>query len=161
MIAPARLTLCSLPAATSTPTEPSTRNRVGRCSKRSTSFSSAVAPDEFLFERRDWWVTQIKALGDFYLKAQFGAGPVDYKNYRTTITLNGEKARDNYRQETDTISRLVYGFATAYMLTGDDRYLEGAEKGTEYLREHMRFHDADENIVYWYHGIDVHGGTRG
>jgi mannose/cellobiose epimerase-like protein (N-acyl-D-glucosamine 2-epimerase family) len=117
-------------------------------------------PDEFLFERRDWWVKQIKSLGDFYLKAQFGAGPVDYRNYRTTITLTGEKARDNYRQETDTISRLVYGFATAYMLTGDDRYLEGAEKGTEYLREHMRFHDADENIVYWYHGIDVHGARE-
>jgi mannose/cellobiose epimerase-like protein (N-acyl-D-glucosamine 2-epimerase family) len=114
-------------------------------------------PDEYLPERRDWWVKQIRSLGDFYLKAQFGAGPVDYADYRTTITLTGEKARDNYRQETDTISRLVYGFATAYLLTGDDRYLEGAEKGTEYLREHMRFHDAEEGIVYWYHGIDVHG----
>jgi mannose/cellobiose epimerase-like protein (N-acyl-D-glucosamine 2-epimerase family) len=114
-------------------------------------------PDEFLFERRDWWVKQIGSLGDFYLKAQFGAGPVDYANYRTTIKLTGEKAADNYRQETDTISRLVYGFATAYLLTGDDRYLEGAEKGTEYLRDHMRFSDADENIVYWYHGIDIHG----
>jgi mannose/cellobiose epimerase-like protein (N-acyl-D-glucosamine 2-epimerase family) len=114
-------------------------------------------PDEYLVEKRDWWVKQIRSLGDFYLKAQFGAGPVDYRDYRTTITLTGEKSRDNYRQETDTISRLVYGFATAYMLTGDDRYLEGAEKGTEYLRDHMRFHDADEDIVYWYHGIDVHG----
>jgi mannose/cellobiose epimerase-like protein (N-acyl-D-glucosamine 2-epimerase family) len=113
--------------------------------------------DEYLFERRDWWVLQIKSLGDFYLKAQFGDGPVDYANYRTTITLTGAKARDNYRQETDTISRLVYGFASAYLLTGDDRYLEGAEKGTEYLREHMRFYDAEENIVYWYHGVDVHG----
>jgi mannose/cellobiose epimerase-like protein (N-acyl-D-glucosamine 2-epimerase family) len=114
-------------------------------------------PDEYLVERRDWWVKQINSLGDFYLKAQFGAGAVDYTDYRTTITLTGEKARDNYRQETDTISRLVYGFATAYLLTGDDRYLEGAEKGTEYLRGHMRFHDAEEGIVYWYHGIDVHG----
>src|SRR5947209_16678498 len=35
-------------------------------------------PDEYLVERRDWWVRQIKSLGDFYLKAQFGAGPVDY-----------------------------------------------------------------------------------
>lgn len=113
--------------------------------------------DEFLFERRDWWVKQIRSLGDFYLKAQFAGAPVDYENYRTTIKLTGEKATDNYRQETDTISRLVYGFATAYMLTGDDRYLDGAEKGTEYLREHMRFHDAEENIVYWYHGIDIHG----
>ena len=74
-----------------------------------------------------------------------------------TITLTGEKAQDRYRQETDTISRLVYGFASAYLLTGDDRYLEGAEQGTEYLREHMRFYDLDENIVYWYHGIDVEG----
>jgi mannose/cellobiose epimerase-like protein (N-acyl-D-glucosamine 2-epimerase family) len=117
-------------------------------------------PDEYLFERRDWWVRQIRSLGDFYLKAQFGAGPVDYRDYRTTITLTGEKSRDNYRQETDTISRLVYGFATAYLLTGDDRYLEGAEKGTAYLRDHMRFHDAEENIVYWYHGIDVHGARE-
>jgi mannose/cellobiose epimerase-like protein (N-acyl-D-glucosamine 2-epimerase family) len=114
-------------------------------------------PGEYLFERPDWWVRQIRALGDFYLKAQFPSGKVDYTDYRTTIKLTGEKAADNYRQETDTISRLVYGFASAYLLTGDDRYLEGAEKGTEYLRAHMRFEDLDENIVYWYHGIDVHG----
>ena len=102
-------------------------------------------------------LSQIQALGDFYLKAQFGDEVVNYDNYRTTITLSGEKAVDRYRQETDTISRLVYGFASAYLLTGDDRFLEGAEKGTEYLREHMRFYDLDENIVYWYHGIDVAG----
>ena len=110
-----------------------------------------------MFEKQDWWVRQIESLGDFYLHAQFGDEPVDYDNYRTTITLTGEKAQDRYRQETDTISRLVYGFASAYLLTGDDRFLEGAEKGTEYLREHMRFYDLDENIVYWYHGIDVEG----
>ncbi len=115
--------------------------------------------DEFFPERSGWWVDQIRQLGDFYLKAQFGPGQVDYKNYRTTITLTGEKESDNYRQETDTISRLVYGFASAFLLTGDDRYLEGAEKGTEYLREHMRFYDVDEKIIYWYHGIDV-SGTR-
>lgn len=117
-------------------------------------------PDDFVFERPDWWVKQIAEIADFFLKAQFQGGPVDYTNYRTTIKLSGEKAADNYRQETDTISRLVYGFASAYMLTGDDRYLEGAERGTEYLRDHMRFHDADENIVYWYHGIDIHGDSE-
>ncbi|OGO31471.1 MAG: N-acyl-D-glucosamine 2-epimerase [Chloroflexi bacterium RBG_16_54_11] len=114
-------------------------------------------PDEYVVEGPDWWVKQIRQLGDFYLEAQFPDGKVNYDNYRTTITLTGDKASDNYRQETDTISRLVYGFATAYMLTGDDRYLEGAERGTEYLREHMRFYDTDENIIYWYHGIDVKG----
>ena len=114
-------------------------------------------PDEYLPEKQDWWINQIRELGDFYLRAQFPDGQVNYDNYRTTISLTGEKAADNYRQETDTISRLVYGFASAYMLTGDERYLKGAEGGTEYLREHMRFYDPDENIVYWYHGIDVRG----
>jgi mannose/cellobiose epimerase-like protein (N-acyl-D-glucosamine 2-epimerase family) len=117
-------------------------------------------PAEYLFERQDWWVRQVRSLGDFYLKAQFGSAGVDYNQYRTTIKLSGEKPADNYRQETDTISRLVYGFASAYLLTGDDRYLEGAEKGTAYLREHMRFFDVDEGIVYWYHGIDVHGSRE-
>ena len=112
---------------------------------------------EFGSETNDWWIRQIRSLGDFYLKAQFPSDPIDYANYRTTIKLTGEKAKDNYRQETDTISRLVYGFASAYLLTGDDRYLEGAEKGTDYLRDHMRFYDNEEGIVYWYHGIDVHG----
>ena len=112
---------------------------------------------EYFFEKQDWWIKQIQALGEFYLTAQFGDEDIDYRNYRTTITLTGEKPEDHYRQETDTISRLVYGFASAYMLTGDDRFLEAADKGTEYLREHMRFYDLDENIVYWYHGIDVHG----
>ena len=117
-------------------------------------------PGEYFFERQDWWIQQIKSLADFYLRAQFGDQDVDYANYRTTIRLDGEKPKDNYRQETDTISRLVYGLASAYLLTGDDRYLEGAEKGTEYLRDHMRFYDKDENIVYWYHGIDVHGNRE-
>jgi mannose/cellobiose epimerase-like protein (N-acyl-D-glucosamine 2-epimerase family) len=114
-------------------------------------------PQEYTFEKQDWWVDQIRSLGEFYLRAQFGDEEINYDNYRTTVTLTGERARDRYRQETDTISRLVYGFASAYLLTGEDRFLEAAEKGTEYLREHMRFYDLDENIVYWYHGIDVEG----
>jgi mannose/cellobiose epimerase-like protein (N-acyl-D-glucosamine 2-epimerase family) len=117
----------------------------------------AARPDEYGFEKRDWWVRQIRALGEFYLRAQFGGNEVNYDDYRTIIKVTGEKDKDNYRQETDTISRLVYGFASAYMLTGDDRFLEAAEKGTEYLREHMRFYDVDENIIYWYHGVDVAG----
>jgi mannose/cellobiose epimerase-like protein (N-acyl-D-glucosamine 2-epimerase family) len=113
--------------------------------------------EEYRFEAQDWWVNQIESLGDFYLHAQFGEDEIDYNNYRTTITLTGEKETDIYRQETDTISRLVFGFASAYMLTGKESFLEAAEKGTEYLRQHMRFYDLDENIVYWYHGIDVRG----
>ena len=113
--------------------------------------------NEYVFEKQDWWVKQINCLGKFYLKAQFGEGEYDYRKYRTTLSLSGAQSTTNFRQETDTISRLVYGFASAFAITGDDSFLEAAERGTEYLREHMRFVDSDEGIVYWYHGIDVQG----
>ncbi|MBE9045209.1 AGE family epimerase/isomerase [Pleurocapsales cyanobacterium LEGE 10410] len=112
---------------------------------------------EYVFEKQDWWVHQINSLGNFYLKSQFGDGEFNYRHYRTSLALSGQKSQVSFRQETDTISRLVYGFATAFMMTGNDSFLKAAERGTEYLREHMRFEDTDEGIVYWYHGIDVRG----
>ncbi|WP_036478935.1 AGE family epimerase/isomerase [Myxosarcina sp. GI1] len=109
---------------------------------------------EYLFEKPDWWIKQIKQLADFYLKSQFDDGEINYDKYRTSISLMGAKDGST-RQETDTISRLVYGFASAYMLTGEERYLEAAEKGTEYLHDNMRFLDESEEICYWYHGVDI------
>ncbi len=113
--------------------------------------------EDYVFESPNWWVQQVRSLACFYLNAQFGDGEIDYRNYRTNLSLSGVRSQVNFRQETDTISRLVYGFATAFLLTGEDQFLEAAEKGTEYLRDHMRFLDLDEGIVYWYHGIDVQG----
>jgi mannose/cellobiose epimerase-like protein (N-acyl-D-glucosamine 2-epimerase family) len=110
----------------------------------------------YRFEEPTWWVNQIESLARFYKRAQFGDGPVDFRNYRTLLRLGCEKTASHV-QETDTISRLVYGMASAYMLTGNDSYLEVAEAGTEYLREHMRFVDYDEDVVYWYHGLLVDG----
>ena len=52
---------------------------------------------------------------------------------------------------------MIFGMASTYLLTGEDIYLEAAEKGTQYLRDHMRFYDVDEKVAYWYHGIDVKG----
>jgi len=112
---------------------------------------------EYVFEKQDWWIQQIDALGKFYLKAQFGDGEYDYRKYRTNLDLSGKASSTNFRQETDTISRLVYGFATAFMMTGNDSFLKAAENGTQYLRDHMRYVDTDEGIVFWYHGIDVDG----
>lgn len=111
---------------------------------------------EYRFEKQDWWLNQIKQLADFYIKAQFGDGEIDYRNYRTHLTAGGQHEGD-FRQETDTISRLVYGFASAYMITGEDRYLEAAEKGTQYLRDHFRCVDSGDDTCYWYHAIDVNG----
>ncbi|HEU5270132.1 MAG TPA: AGE family epimerase/isomerase, partial [Jatrophihabitans sp.] len=36
-------------------------------------------------------------------------------------------------------------------------FLAVAEAGTEYLREHMRFVDIEDDVVYWYHGIKLDG----
>jgi mannose/cellobiose epimerase-like protein (N-acyl-D-glucosamine 2-epimerase family) len=110
-------------------------------------------PTEFVFEKPDWWVRQIQELGNFYFRAQFGDGPVDYRNYRTMLDLYGRQIEAT-RQETDTISRLIYGFASAYLLTGDERFLTAAEKGSDYLRDHFCAVDAAEGTCYWYHAVD-------
>ncbi len=117
------------------------------------------APGKYRHEEQDWWINQVRSIGDCFLRWQFGypKNEIDYKEYRTFLNLAGTKKTDDYLQETDTISRLVYGFASAFNLTGEDRFLEGAEKGTEYLRDHMRFYDTDEDLIYWYHGIKVTG----
>ncbi len=115
-------------------------------------------PGIYRHEEPDWWINQIDSIAHSYLNWQFNhpLAPIDYSKYRTMLHLGGAKKGD-YLQETDTISRLVFGFASAYLLTGKEEFLEGAEKGTEYLRDHMRFYDADEDIVYWYHGLKVEG----
>ncbi|WP_202798543.1 AGE family epimerase/isomerase [Microcoleus vaginatus] len=117
------------------------------------------APENYRHEEPDWWIKQVRSIADCYLKWQFGYPnqPIDYKEYRTMLNLSGSKKQDDYLQETDTVSRLVYGFASAFLMTGEDRFLEAAEKGTEYLRDHMRFYDPDENLIYWYHGVRVKG----
>ena len=87
-------------------------------------------PGVYRHEEPDWWIKQIHSIGTNYLKWQFNypEEEIDYRNYRTFLQLSGEKKGD-YLQETDTISRLVYGFASAYLLTGEEPFLEAAEKG--------------------------------
>lgn len=113
-------------------------------------------PGDYRFEAQDWWINQIRQLGEFYLKAQFPDGNIDFHQYRTHLTLEGQKI-DSTRQEVDTISRMIYGFASAYLMTGDDRFLEVAENGTDYLRDHLRAVDEKKDIVYWYHATDIQG----
>lgn len=123
----------------------------------------AAEPNEdYRYLEPGWWVTQIDSIASSYLKWQFGfpGQTIDYKNYRTLINLSGAKQEHDYLQETDTISRMVYGMASAYMLTGKDEYLEAAEKGSDYLRDKMRFVDSDTGMIYWYHGMKVSSGGR-
>jgi len=109
---------------------------------------------------KGWWIKQIDEIAAAYCKWQFNAPEevIDYNNYRTLISLTGGKKDEDYLQETDTISRMVYGMACAYMLTGKELYLDAAEKGTEYLRDKMKFTDTDTGLIYWYHGQKVGKG---
>lgn len=118
--------------------------------------------DELRYTEQGWWIRQIDSIATSYIKWQFNAPaePIDYHNYRTLISLTGGKKEADYLQETDTISRMVYGMASAYMLTGKDEFLEAAEKGTEYLRDKMRFVDTDTGMIYWYHGQKVSAGGQ-
>lgn len=112
--------------------------------------------DHLRFEEQDWWITQIKQLLNFYLEAQFNLDEgetIDFRNFRTDLSAEGKKL--NGQQNLDTISRLVYGFASAYMLTGDERALEAAVKGTEYMQRHFRFRNSTEGICYWYSQINL------
>ena len=118
---------------------------------------------KYRFEEPDWWIKQAKSIAEFFVHAQFDKigdeVQVNYDTYRTDISMTGLR-HSSFRQETDTISRMIYGLASTYMLTGEEIFLEAAEVGSKYLHDHMRFYDTDENVVYWYHGIDVKDGRE-
>jgi anti-anti-sigma factor len=116
------------------------------------TFPGARAQD-FVFEKPDWWVKQIWHMADFYYRVEFGDGDPDWRQYRVGVDMTGHKIGD--RQETDTISRLIYGLSTAYHMTGEDRFLKAAETGVEYLRDHLRNVDTAEKVTYWFHAIEI------
>jgi mannose/cellobiose epimerase-like protein (N-acyl-D-glucosamine 2-epimerase family)/ABC-type transporter Mla MlaB component len=105
----------------------------------------------------DWWRHQICELADFYLKhlsagdEQLGA---DYSCYRTYLQGDGKSIEDG-RQETAVLSRLVYGFATAYLLSGQRRYWLAAVQGSDYLIHHFCQRDHEPGLAYWIHGIEL------
>ncbi|GAA2708253.1 AGE family epimerase/isomerase [Actinoplanes palleronii] len=119
--------------------------------------------DEYRFESPDWWQRQVRAIGDFYLQAEFGGAGAgyDYHGYRTDLSMLGTKTKA-VRQETDTMSRMVYGLATSYLLSGGQAYLDAAIAGADYLIEHFCAVDRSQQIAYWYHAIDIapDGGER-
>lgn len=112
--------------------------------------------DKLRFEDQDWWIKQIQQLLNFYLESEFNlseGNEIDWLNYRTDLSSDGKKL--DGVQNLDTISRLIYGFATAYMMTGDPRALEAAEKGCEYMQKHFRHRNSAEGFCYWYSEIDI------
>ena len=53
---------------------------------------------DFVFERPNWWVKQIRELATFYLRAEFGDGEIDYRDYRTSIDISGRSNLATFRR---------------------------------------------------------------
>lgn len=96
----------------------------------------------YLFETDHWWLTQIERLADGWLDIMFGDrrdyGVADFAElYRTRLNILGFPT-DDVTQEMATLSRLIYGLSSAYLLTGDERYRKAAAAGVRYQRESFR-----------------------
>jgi mannose/cellobiose epimerase-like protein (N-acyl-D-glucosamine 2-epimerase family) len=117
---------------------------------------------ERLAHHPSWWRNQIIELADFYLRHLFGSSEqpkLDFFRYRTSLSLDGDALTDG-RQESAVLSRLVYGFATAYLMTGRPVYLEAAQAGSAYLAEHFCQTDGADGLTYWVHGLEFQQDGR-
>ena len=117
----------------------------------------------YLFEHTHWWKTQIEAMANKWLDVLFGDKRTyaldDFSAmYRTTLSIEGQPTNDD-TQEMATLSRLIYGLSSAYLLGGDERYFQAAKAGVDYQRETFRSYSADGRFCFWLHARkrDRHG----
>ncbi len=110
---------------------------------------------DYVFEDADWWSSMAKELSKFWIKSQFaGTEPMNAALYRTNVTKSGQKRDESVNlQETTTLSRLVYGLSSTYIMTADPKALEGATALVDYQRDTMRYQSADGKYVYWAHAV--------
>ncbi len=111
--------------------------------------------DNYIFEKGHWWLTQINALGNTWLDYLFGdAKTYDFSKYRTNIGITGLPSDDKL-QECATLSRLIYGLSSAYLLTGCERFLNAATEGVKYQREKFRSLSHDGKHIFWAYGRKI------
>lgn len=114
----------------------------------------------YLFEETHWWLTQITALADQWLLNIFGvSNTFDFTNYQTNLSYIGSKTA-NPIQECATLSRLIYGLASAYLMTGNERYYQAAKNGVEYQRDTFRTESHDGSFIVWAHAFDKEIGRK-
>jgi len=114
------------------------------------------APEgKFLFEQTHWWLVQIARLADTWLGYLFPNKMTyeidDFKLYQTNLNIIGLRTDDNL-QESSTLSRLIYGLSSAYLLTGCESYLSAARAGVQYQRETFRCLTSDGKHCFWASG---------
>lgn len=113
------------------------------------------ADGKFLFEETHWWLTQISRFADTWLGYLFPNKQTyeidDFALYQTNLNIIGLPVDDNI-QECATLSRLIYGLSSAYLLTGCERYLSAARAGVHYQRETFRSLTHDGKHCFWAFG---------
>lgn len=114
-------------------------------------------PGEFLFEHNThWWLSQLRTMADEWLEDLFGASR-DYevsdfaKLYRTNLNIYGGLTDEDI-QVMATLSRLIYGLSSAYLLLGDTRFLRAAKAGVEFQRTAFRSLSHDGRTIVWSYG---------
>jgi hypothetical protein len=116
----------------------------------------------YLFENTHWWITQTSRLADRWLDELFGSKQSfvidDMALYRTNLNITGAPTDDNI-QECATLSRLIYGLSSAYLLTGGSRYLSAATAAVQYQRLMFRQLTHDGQHCFWAFGM--RRGTQG
>jgi mannose/cellobiose epimerase-like protein (N-acyl-D-glucosamine 2-epimerase family) len=113
-------------------------------------------PDRFLFEETHWWLTQTSRVADAWLDDLFNDARSyradDFSAlYRTNLNILGGHTDDNL-QATATLSRLIYGLSSSYLLTGDNRYRVAAAAGVEFQRSAFRSLSHDSRYCFWAYG---------
>jgi len=111
---------------------------------------------QFVFEDTHWWLTQIARFADQWLDDLFQDRRTyewdDFASlYRTNLNILGQPTDDNI-QECATLSRLIYGLSSCYLLTGGERYLLAARAGVKYQRETFRSLSHDGKYCFWMFG---------
>ena len=111
---------------------------------------------QFVFEDTHWWLTQIARFADEWLDDLFhDRRSYEWDDfaalYRTNLNIIGEPTDDKI-QECATLSRLIYGLSSSYLLTGGERYLLAARAGVKYQRETFRSLSHDGRYCFWMFG---------
>ena len=112
--------------------------------------------NKFIFETNThWWLTQIRSMADAWIGKLFGDNrdynASDFSSlYRTNLNLYGGETDDN-TQVMATLSRLIYGLSSAYLLLGDDRFLKAAAAGVKFQRTAFRSIDHEGSTIIWSH----------
>lgn len=112
-------------------------------------------PNGYVFEETHWWLSQLALMADRWLDLLFDrkrSYAIDdfSKLYRTNLNITGQPISDD--QECATLSRLIYGLSSAYLLTGQDRYYFAAKAGVAYQREAFRSLSHDGHYCFWAYG---------